>query len=328
MGHDLERTVNDYTKTFVQLKKKLRWHVSDERTLMMVSTLYLMKGKEFDIENFLDVSEYIKKSVGMFSSLKSSQRFSTAAMLDLKYEDPKEKFHEYLKAYEELVAGGFHRGNFTYIAALGVMTADLSSAGYEPLVKRAMEVYKGMKKEHVFLTGQSDYPLAVLLAQQEQNVEEMMVVIDNYYRGLNKEGFRKGNDLQFLSHILSLQTEMGTDLLIHRCCDYIDSFRKAGRRMKPMYYPVIGLLAIVGEASHNVERVMSLYERLNKEKPFRWHKDMNFLMAVNFLVKDKVEDGSLLSAGIQTTIEAIIQAQQAAMIAAMSGGAAASSSSN
>ncbi|WP_368665722.1 DUF4003 family protein [Pseudomonas sp. 2995-3] len=51
---------------------------------------------------------------------------------------------------------------------------------------------------------------------------------------------------------------------------------------------------------------MKLYEQLNGEKSFRWHKDMNFIMAANFIVKDRVEEASLISTGLQTTVETVI----------------------
>jgi hypothetical protein len=105
-------------------------------------------------------------------------------------------------------------------------------------------------------------------------------------------------------------------------------FKKAGRRIKTLYYPVIGLLSLLDDGLDEVSNVMNLYQRLNAEKLLKWQKDMNFLIAVNFIVKDKVDDTSVISTGIQTTIESIIQAQQAAMVAVMAGAAAASSSSS
>ncbi|MCT8137810.1 DUF4003 domain-containing protein [Anaerobacillus sp. CMMVII] len=329
MERGLDQIVNDYTEIYSQLKKKLKWSVSDARSLMLVSSLYIMKGKPFEMERFQNVSEYIKKNVGLFSTLKSSQRFTTAAMLDIRCSNPNDKFHEYLDLYGQLVKGGFRRGPFTYIASLSLLNNDTSTENPEYLIERAMAVYKAMKKEHFFLTGDSDYPLAILLAQLEEPIEELMERIAYFYQELNKNSLRKGNDLQFLSHILSLQKEVEPDFLIERTTSLLDEFKQAGRRIKTVYYPVIGLLALLETSSNNeVKDIMDLYHRLNSEKLFKRHKDMNFILSVNFIVKDKLDDASLISTGIQTTIESIIQAQQAAMIAAMAGGAAAASANS
>jgi len=316
MGNDSDHIFNEYKQNYHLLKKKLKWHVSDERVLMMVASFYVIKCKPFNLERFMVISEYIKKNVGMFSSLKSSQRFSTAAILVLQYENPKEKFHEYLEIYEKLVKGGFARGNFTYIAALSLLEST-SEEELESAIFRAKEVYKEMKRGHRFLTGQSDYPLAVLLAQLDSPIEVMMSNVDNYYHCLDKSGFRKGNELQFMSHILSLQNEVKPDEIIERCCSLMDEFKQSGRRIKTMYYPAIALLSLLDNHTKEVSNVMNLYDRLNSDKLFRWHKDMNFMLAISFIVKNKVEDASLLSNNLQTTMETILQAQQAAMIAVL-----------
>jgi hypothetical protein len=38
----LNQIVNDYTQIYSQLKKKLKWSVADERSLMLVSSLYVI----------------------------------------------------------------------------------------------------------------------------------------------------------------------------------------------------------------------------------------------------------------------------------------------
>lgn len=333
MKQNVDRIVEKYSEIYSQLRKRLKWHVTDERTLMMVAAIYVLKDAEFRLERFLHVSEYIKKNVGIFSSLKSGLRFNIAALLDIRFENPTEKFHEFQEIYEKLVAAGFRRGNYAHIAALGLLTkeSDQQSHSHDETVERAMKIYRRMRQSHIFITGESDYPLAVQLAQVNRPVEEVMDTVDNYYQKLNQNGFSRGNDLQFLSHILSLQHEVTTETIIDRCVRLTDDFKQAGRRIKPMFYPAVGLMAIVCKATTtDIDHVMSLYKRLNGEKAFRWHKDLNFIMAANFFVKDQIDDESVLSTGIQTTIEAMIQAQQAAMIATMAGvtAATAANSSN
>ncbi len=326
MASNINQIVNEYTNIFTQLKRKLTWKVADSRSLMLVSSLYVMKEKPFDFDRFITISDYIKKNVGLFSTLRSAQRYTTAAMLDIRYDQPKKQFQEYLDVYEQLIKGGFRRGPFTYIAALSLLEVDPSKR--EQLIERSMAVYKAMKKDHYFLTGESDYPLALHLARGEELIEDLMNKIGYLYKKLNQEGFRKGNDLKLMSHILSLQSDVDRDVIIDRVIRLRDDFTRAGRKVKPLFYPVIGVLSILEDCSKQVDAVLELYQRLNGEKAFKWNKDLNFILAVNFIVKDKIEDGDFISTGLQTTIESIIQAQQAAMIAAVAGGAAATAGAN
>lgn len=41
---------------------------------------------------------------------------------------------------------------------------------YEARIQRSVKVYKRMKEDHFFLTSTSDYPLAVLLAGQQEEI--------------------------------------------------------------------------------------------------------------------------------------------------------------
>ncbi|WP_390216956.1 DUF4003 family protein [Halobacillus seohaensis] len=150
----------------------------------------------------------------------------------------------------------------------------------------------------------------------------MIGIIDQ----LDQNGFRKGNDLQFLSHIFTIQQDVDASVLVDRAKRLTHDFKKMGLRVKPMFYPAIGLLALIENSSKDIETIMSLYYRFNTEKQFRWKKDINFIIATNFIVRDKVENTSLITTGIQTTIETIIQAQQAAMIAGVTAAATASNS--
>ncbi|PLR78448.1 hypothetical protein CU633_05585 [Bacillus sp. V3-13] len=319
LSTSLRRKLDLYSSIYSELKDHLKWKVSDNRTLMMVSSMYILNGQSFDLRRFIDLSNYIKDRVGVFSTLKSSQRYTIAAAFAVRYEQPEEKFDEYLKLYEQMVRSGFSRGAFTYIAALPMLENDVKGDSYQEKIVKSLAIYKGMRSKHLFLTTNSDYPLAVLLADVDGSIDELMDAIDIYYTNLAAGGFKKGNDLQFLSHILSLNDEKDSELLIQRCFTLLDSFQKWGIKLKPMHYPAIGLLSFVENSSNDLTLIKQITNELNANKHFKWHKDMNLTMAVNFVMSEKIENSSLLNTGLYTTMEALIQAQQAAMYAAIVG---------
>ncbi|WP_181350409.1 DUF4003 family protein [Thalassobacillus sp. CUG 92003] len=318
--------VDRYEDIFEQLKKKLKWQ--DKRSLMVVASMYVLNGKTFNLNQFIDLSDYIKRKAGMFSSLKSAQRFTTAAMLDVRFEQPKEKFHELLSVYDKLVEGKFKRGAFTYIAALVLLTEDQDGSDHQESIQRALTIYKGMQKEHPFITSKGDYPLAVMLANLPGSPDELMNKIETFYEKLDANHFSKGNDLQFLSHILALDERNEAETLVSRSISIFDRFKTSGKKPKSMHYPEIGMLALLGDATKELAIIHEVTETLNASKPFKWYKDENVRMAVNFVISDQMEDADLLETSLYTTMETVIQAQQAAMIAVMAGGAAAASSSN
>ncbi|RFU67105.1 DUF4003 domain-containing protein [Peribacillus saganii] len=326
LSETMQQKLADYKSIYAYLKEKLKWKVSDPRTLMMIASMYVVNNRSFDYNRLLNLSDYIKDNVGFFSTLKSYQRFTTAATLDIRFEQPHEKFQELISIYENMVARGFSRGPFTYIAALAMLSGGQPGADYGNNIERSLRIYKGMKEKHFFLTSASDYPLAVLLANRGEQSEQLIQSIEEFYQELSANGFRKGNHLQFLSHILSL--EKGTDpkVLIERCIRLADAFREIGIKTKPMYYPQIGMLAMLEDGENEVKTIQIAAGQLNSERLFKWHKDMNFIISVNCLMSSKMPDTIVIETGMYPIIEAIIQAQEAAMVAIMASTAADGSS--
>ncbi|HZG59566.1 MAG TPA: DUF4003 family protein [Anoxybacillus sp.] len=322
----LQQKIKRYKAIYAQLKDELKWKVLDQRILMTVASMYVVNDQEFHLQRFLRISHYMKEQVGMFSLLKSYQRFPTAAVLDIRFEKPEEKFREFLNLYEKFIQFGFARGTFTYLAALALMSTSEDHNDYEEKLERSLAVYKGMKAKHFFLTTSADYPLAVLLANTEEDVNKLLDRIESFYEKLSAKGVRKGNDLQFLSHILALNKETEADVLVGRCVRLFDLFKRSGTKLKAMHYPMIGLLAFVDECEKEMATIQQLINELHSEKFFKWHKDINIMMAVNFWMSDKIENARLLETEIYTAIEILIQAQQAAFIAALAATSATSSS--
>jgi hypothetical protein len=324
----LEQKVNRYLSIYTDLKKALKWKITDNKTVMLTSIMYVVNNRKFELERFQRISDYIKSSVGSFNTLRSSQRFSIASMLDIRFENVEDVFQSYLDLYETLIKGGFKRGMFTYITAGVIFTSDKQPSDYDELIEKAHSVYKAMKGEHLFLTSESDYPLAVLLALRNEDTSSLMEHIEGFYDHLNNLGLRKGNDLQFLSHILSLDLKGDRKILSDRCMQIFDRLTQLSKKPKTMHYPSIGMLAMCEPDQLDLTAVTQLTERLNSEKEFKWQKDLNFMLAVHLVMSEITEDATLSNTGMMTTLEIIMQAQQAAMIASMGAVAAASASNS
>ena len=314
------RKIDKYKDIYSQLKSNLRWKVSDSRTHMMAASLYVTSETEFDFRRYQELADFIKNEVGLFSTLKSQLRYTIAAMLDIRFENPQERFSEFIQSYEALIAKAFNRSVFSYIAAMTLVGVE---GDKDELAARARSVYKKMREEHIFLTGQSDYPLAMLLARRSQELDPLIVRIEDVYNTLDQKGFRKGNDLQSMSHILSLHENSDQQDLISCCTDLYDHMKQLGIKPKSSFYPQMAVLSFLPDSKSQLSDIKELWETLNAEKQFKWHKDINFMMAVSFFVSDKIEHSSMVETSLHTTIETLIQAQQAASIAAITGTAAA-----
>ncbi len=325
---ELQQKTSANLEIFDQLKAKLKWKVSDQRVLMMAASMYVINGKTFDYGKFVRLADYIKQEVGIFSSLKSQSRFTIAAMLDVRFANPREKFQELRRIYKRLIETGFRRGIFTYISAMVLLSHAKENGDFSDDILKTDAMFQKMKDEHSFLTSSSDYPLAALLAQNDGTVTELTDRTEAYYERLNKQGFRKGNDLQFLSHILTLDEHVDVDLLVERTSYIHQAFGQAGIKQKTKFYPEMGMLALLPEELVELDVISQIIEELNKHKSFRWQKDITTILAINLFMSDKLADSSLLETSLYTTMETVIQAQQAAMLAAVAGASAAAASSS
>src|SRR5699024_5800733 len=324
-----EQMIEEYITIFEQLKSKLKWKVTDNRIIMTIAAMYTMSDKSFNQERFLSIAEKIKKQAGIFSFLKSQSRYTMASSFDMNFTDPDRPIVDLFDMYDEFISAKFKRGIFTYIAASLMLFDQDTQDETTAVIKKAKTIYDGMRKQHPFLTSAHNYPIATLLALKSEDHEKTIIKqLDDFYFSLVKNGFKKGKDLQILSHILSLATEESDDALIERITHIHDGFKLNGIKPKSKYYTVMAILAFIPLEKIELTEVINIYERLNKQKPFRWQKDLNFLLATSFYVSEKLADNQIIETNIFTTLEYLLQVQQAILVASMMGATATSSSSS
>ncbi|MFG6148605.1 DUF4003 family protein [Halobacillus sp. B23F22_1] len=317
--------IREYKQIFFKLAETFKW--TDKKVLMLAASIYVTHDHTFSIRQYKELCEYIKKEAGIFSPLNSDLRFTAAALLDVHGEDVKRKYEELLHVYDKLVVHGFKKGNFTYIAALTILTNEQLHAE-DKQMSRALTIYKEMKNKHPFLTAKEDYPLAFLLSETDGEEKEVVQRVEYFYKKLSRNGFHKGNDLQFLSHILSLDKEPEKDHLIERAVHVYEQMKHLSIKPKTLYYPEISLLSLFKEGTKELETIIAVKKDLDHSKHFKWNQDINFKMAVNLSISHRLKDSSIAATGLFATIESIMQAQQAAIMAGMVGAVAASNSTN
>ncbi|GGC78029.1 hypothetical protein GCM10007216_05710 [Thalassobacillus devorans] len=314
-----------YLDIYNQLRRKMKW--TDKKIVMMVASVYVTSDREFDIDRYVNLSETIKKEASMFSYLNSPLRYSVAAMLDTRFNDPFRAFSDMMQVYDTMIRSGFNRSQYTYLAAAAILQnhpeADLAEK-----VERAVSIHRLMKKEHPFLTSNDDYPLAALLAQREEEMETLIDQVEYIYRALDQNGFWKGNHLQFLSHMLSLDEEHFPDELVDRTIRASEALKRSEIRFKKLLYPEAGLLAFLGDEINALNEVLAFKDALDQEAPFRWQKEMNVKVAVNILVSHQLQEATTIQTGLFSTLETMMQAQQAATLAGITATTAASSSNS
>jgi hypothetical protein len=308
------------------MRESYKWKIGDP-ALRMIPLFYLTKDHPYDQKRYESMVMAIVNQTGMFSSFRGTNRFLIAAMMDT--EGYSSASVSQLMELEKRLKDQGIKGTYMPMVAVAL----LSEPALRPRLDKSNQIYQLMKKEHKFLTGSDDHPMAVLLAKEARSPEGLIDQMEFYYDRLAKGRYHKGNMLQMTTHILTvLQPEGHSIPLLERCEAFLDEMKRQKVKWNDYFYPQIPLLvlndqpveAIVGDLS-------GMIKQLSVTKGFKWQGSMNTIIAAMLVVSGYIQDDqtqAMMKMGVSTIIQQIMQAQQAAMIAAIGASTAAAGAAN
>lgn len=301
------------------LKERYKWS-SDLLGRCFAALTFALSGREFDIEKFDGLKGYIKDNTKLFSHYRSRELIMYPALLITKFDNPEHSFRDLLMYEDKLHKAGFMRSPNLGIAAYAMLITSTYNQ-VEQRIKRASEIYTGMKKAHAWLTGQDDYPLAVLLSSIDNDTQILLNNIETSFSLLHEKGFTKSGGLQFLSHLLTFSSEP-VETKVERCIKILEYFKEHKIRIYSEQYAILGLIALTGEDCGKVmEQAISLFQETKRMHGLKWLDRGTMLLiscslSCNSYFKDYIQRTGILETSLNISIQAIIAAQNAAMIGA------------
>lgn len=314
---------NGLTNTVEDVSKAAGWTV-DRKIVLAIASKFVASGKTFDAIRYKNVLQEMKKQSSWMSPLRTTVGYSIAANL-LEQEDTEKAVENLLTNVSILKEAKFRSGNFSYIGAQ-FLTEDEQNKKAHAQAARAL--FDAIRKHHPFLTSYEDIPYAVLLSSPSDDVELRAETMNQYYKELRTYNFNAGNELQWLSQVLTFLSPQFDVNLAPNVVALRDTLKKQNVKVKAMHYPLLGFLAILSLTKAQLQDIIDLYQELKDLKLLKWHREFVLFMAVQIAIYDMAKVQNSLSMTIMSSIELLIQAQQAAMIAAVSAAAIASSSSS
>ncbi len=128
---------------YEELKREMKWKVTDNRILMTIASLYVMNDRAFHLERLLQLADNIKKRAGIFYSMRSHPRYTTAALFEVKTEEPEAKINDLFSLYKEFKNAKFKSGVYTYLAASILLTQDRPSLDAKDIINKTSTIYEG-----------------------------------------------------------------------------------------------------------------------------------------------------------------------------------------
>lgn len=327
-------------QNYAVLEKAFAWENGLNRHY--VAMLYAQKSDQMmgqtEIDQIKATMQTMKEETGAFSAYRGMFRFMLAALLSYQFENSKEQFMKMLVNDEDLKSYGFKNSLYLPVAnyTLLMMCKDVADqADVREYIRKAMEIYKEMKSLHPWITSGDDYPLAIMLTKSDYPLERVEAI----YKGLNDQGFYKGNSLQLLSHILSFGTT-SVEAIVARCLEIKRTLKENKLNLETSYYSALGIMTILDDPENFwLQQVMNVAQELTHTKKYKWlGKGMNVLLASALVTQVWIDDqkakegahssdtAQLMHTTMSISIETIIAAQTAATMAAISATTAAAAS--
>lgn len=321
MGTDYDYKVQLIQDNYSDLRKSFKWDA--DLTKHLIALNHGIKGKRVDKDSIEDLKSYIKSETGAFSPFRGNMLFTIAGLMASNDGDQRSRLDRMMANLDMLKSVGFKSGMYlpTALYALEMMGVE----DERHVVQQAFDLYKDIRKNHPFLTGGDDYALAILLANSDHGANK----VELYYKALAERGFRKGNGLQMMSHIASFAATDVTE----KCGIIYDKMKNSGLKISSEYYPAVALIGLLdGDTDRLTDDLIEVALYLKGQKHYKWlGKGMNILMASAVITSEYVESQShdqVMSTALAVSIEAILAAQQAAMIAGITASSAAAAAAN
>ena len=313
-------TVERYLRVFEDLKRKKRW--STDTNVLRFAALTLAASEIDDPGGKLETAaDELRRRSGAFGKLNSPIRYVVAAMILRKGLRPGAVYDRVGEVQGEFRERKYRRGGAAEVLAALLLV--LQNGGRRPrkiALDRVGAILERWKRDHRFLTGADDYPMAALHASRDEDVESVGVRVEGIYRSLRRKKLSMGNALQLSSHILALGTwdEEGA---ARRFTAIRDAFKTRKRRIWESQYDEVALLSLTEGAPVAIaRRVLSDVEKLRSMKP-RPQPSIAFSLAAGIALSREVARHGKVAvspgAAALTAAKAMLDAQAAAMAAVM-----------
>ncbi|MFS0689465.1 DUF4003 family protein [Sporosarcina sp. 179-K 8C2 HS] len=319
----LDMIRDEVETTYDKVKSLAGWSV-DKNVVLTITSYYVTAAKEFNAVDFSRAMAALKERAGWFSPLRGHLLPMMAAFLTQSDDSVDEEADRLLVKQRVLKQAGFRNTIHSYLAAL-LMNDDASQ--YQEEADQAKRLYDAMKKQHYFLTSDDDYAYAMLLGKQGENPEEHAKAMRAYYDALRKEGFRAGNELQWLSQVMTYIDITFQPQLVKRAWKIYGMLRD-DTKAKPVHYPMIGFLTVFKVGDGEIQEIIRLTRQLEQSKRFKWNREMALSVAAGHAMHQMTERADQVSVSLAASVEMILRAQQAVMAATVAAVAASSAASS
>lgn len=287
---------------------KMMWEADADAMATLSAFLFAGAGKRADVERYVECKKYFKKHVNVFSEIRG-----IAATIVITKMCLSDNYEEYLTGvttvYKKL--RGIHKltaSPYMVLAAMNIYEAGGLDKADENIDKLET-VYKEMKADHFWLTGDSDRPFLAMMVSRNMDYTSISNEISACYEASKKMSFSK-DAMHTASQIMSLSGK-SVDNKVEELKATMDAFKKykiAGMKYELMPMAAT-LLLIDGNPEDKAAAIKENYDYLKKQKGFKWYigrtKRSLYAMLV-YAIENLDGENAAVNAVISSTLTNII----------------------
>lgn len=292
-----------------------------------------IKNKRIDTERINLALQIIKDNTSVFSNFRGNNKLNTAIAISLE-ENMEESLKEIISIYNKLKEE-FSSSEYLIIAAQIIFNSK-ERVNIDDAIRNTKVAYDYMKKNHRFLTGREDISSAAIIATTSSDFEQTFNEIEECYEILKMEKLSSSNNIQGLSHILSLINLSSKE----KCEKVIETnliLKENKVPLKGFYLPLLGIVSFLTDNNESfAKNIAELSKELKTHKGFgnfTLGSQLRNMISVVLVSMDYLDtlDNDLKSSLIDSTNNValtVVIAMQTAVIAASSAAAASAAASS
>ena len=289
--------IRERCELLIKNHKAIAKGFSFEKELMSVAAAMIFTGigKEADVEKLKECKKILEKHTSLFSKFRKHVDLVLESRMALS-EDPEKYIGDLVDTCNKLRKSKMKENDFTIIAAMLICELGKTD-NTDEVMMRYTEIMKRMKKEHPFLTDETDSSYVMLLALSKRDIDPIISDMEECIKYLNStcKSEAAADAIQGMGEVLALA---GGD--IKAKCDRVDKIfalfkeKKAGFSGNREYVSLGALADIDAEEEALVDQIMEAAEILKEDKGLAGSSVDNGrrLMYATTLVADCYRDAS------------------------------------
>lgn len=290
------------------LKKKMIWEADSYAMATISAFLFASADKRADIDRYVECKKYLKKHVNVFSEIRGIAEAIVITKMCLA-----DNYEEYLSGVVETYKKLRKIHKLTASAYMVIAAINIYEGGgiakVDENIEKLETVYKEMKADHFWLTGDEDRPFLAMMVSRDMDINSISADISACYEACKKMSLSK-ESMHTASQIMSLSGK-SVEARVADLTDTISALKE--HKLRGMKFELMPMAAALGlidvTPDEKASAIKENFDYLKTKKGFKWYiggTQRSLYAILAYALENLDGDRAALNSVISTTLTNII----------------------